>query len=258
MNTNYISKIYSGAIFSGILLLALFGISASNAKAQAQENLGKFQINKDFCDSVGQQNTCNSSKDNFPDTVRFTIEKGTFNVDTGVFTSNGEVFSDVIVPIKKNANGEFTTEQIFTPGDTFRVCEIPPPGFTPQPRPGNSAGGSGQFENGSCIVFVGISSGNNVFKFVNLRNGPTAASVTVRGRVLSPNGRGVSRSRVMITDSTGQTRTVMTNPFGFYTFGNIEVGGTYILQVRDKRYTYTPQAISLTEEATDVNFTAQR
>ncbi len=254
MNTNYISKIFSGAIFSGLLLLGLFGFSASNAQAQ----LGKFQINKDFCDEVGQQNTCNSSKDGFPDTVTFTIERGTFNVDTGVFTSDGSVFSNVIVPVKKNANGTFTTDEIFTAGDTFRVCEIPVPGFIPIPRPGDSTGGSGQFENGSCIVFVEIGSGNNIFKFVNLRNRPTAASVTVRGRVLSPFGRGVSRSRVMITDSTGQTRTVMTNPFGFYTFGNIEVGGTYILQVRDKRYTYTPQAISLTEEATDVNFIAQR
>jgi hypothetical protein len=87
---------------------------------------------------------------------------------------------------------------------------------------------------------------------------PTAAGVSIAGRVLSPSGRGISRARVLITDSTGQTRSVMTNPFGYYSFGNVEVGGTYIFEVRDKRYTFTPQTLSLTEGVTNFNFRAQR
>ncbi len=89
-------------------------------------------------------------------------------------------------------------------------------------------------------------------------NRPTAATVSIRGRVLSPSGRGISRARVLLTNSTGQTRSVMTNPFGYYSFGNVEVGGTYIFEVRDKRYTFTPQTLSLTEGLTNFNFTAQR
>lgn len=87
---------------------------------------------------------------------------------------------------------------------------------------------------------------------------PTAAGVSIAGRVLSPSGRGISRARVLLTDSTGQTRSVMTNPFGYYSFGNVEVGGTYIFEVRDKRYTFTPQTISLTEGVTNFNFKAQQ
>lgn len=253
MNTNYISKFFSGAIFSGILLLVLFGISASNANVQA----ATLSVNKDFCASIGASNTCNGKPASFPDNVVFTIEQGTFNQTTNEFTPNGVSFPTLTVPIKQNANG-VAERSGFTDGATFRVCEMTPSGFVSLPRPGASSGGGAQFENGSCIVIVGANSGNNNLKFLNGPSRPTAAAVTVRGRVLSPFGRGVSRARVLMTDSTGQTRTVMTNPFGFYTFGNIEVGDTYILEVRDKRYTYTPQAISLTEEATDVNFTAQR
>ncbi len=87
---------------------------------------------------------------------------------------------------------------------------------------------------------------------------PTAASVSIGGRVLSPVGRGVSRARVLLTDSTGQTRSVMTNPFGYYRFSDVEVGGTYIFEVRDKRYTFTPQTLSLNEGVTNFNFRAQR
>jgi uncharacterized repeat protein (TIGR01451 family) len=87
---------------------------------------------------------------------------------------------------------------------------------------------------------------------------PTAAGVSIAGRVLSPSGRGISRARVLLTDTTGQTRTVMTNPFGYYSFGNVAVGGTYIFEVRDKRYTFTPQTLSLTGGMTNFNFKAQQ
>ncbi len=239
-------------------MLALFGISASNAKAQ---NLGRFTVNKDFCASIGATNTCNGKPASFPDNVQFTVEQGTFDQMTNVFTpaTGGTPFANISVDIKSNAKGSTTTGDIFTVGATFRVCEVTPLGFVSLPRPGSTSGGSNQFTGSAgCLVITNINSGNSVLNFLNGPASPTAASVTVRGRVLSPFGRGVSRARVMMTNSIGETVTVMTNPFGFYTFGNIEVGDTYILQVRDKRYTFTPQALSLTEEATDVNFTAQR
>ncbi|MGI8635377.1 MAG: carboxypeptidase-like regulatory domain-containing protein [Segetibacter sp.] len=255
MKKNNISKFFTAAIFSSILLLVLFGISASNAKAQ---NLGSFTVNKDFCVD-NNNNTCNGQPDSFPNNVQFTVEQGTFDEMTKVFTPTGGTFANISVDIPKNGKGSTKTDDIFTAGATFRVCEVVPDGFESLPRPGSTTGGNNQFTGSmGCLVITNITSGNNVLNFLNIPLAPTAAAVTVRGRVLSPYGKGVFRARVMMTDSTGQTRTVMTNPFGFYTFGNIEVGDTYILQVRHKRYTFTPQALSLTEEATDVNFTAQR
>ncbi len=250
MNTNYISKIYSGAIFSGILLLALFGISASNVTAAE----ATVTVTKDFCRSIGASNTCNGIPDAFPNNVTFTVETGTFDGTT--FISTGFV-SPIDVAIGTNANGSTTTGNVFTSDTFIRVCEVTPNSFVSIPRPGNSGGGQNQFGQENCLIVL-LGPGNNQLKFINGPARPTAAAVTVRGRVLSPFGRGVSRALVSMTDSTGQTRTVRTNPFGFYTFGNIEVGATYILEVRAKRYTFTSQALSLTEEATDVNFTAQR
>lgn len=49
---------------------------------------------------------------------------------------------------------------------------------------------------------------------------PTAASVTVSGRVISPRGSGLTKARVTLTDARGETRTVITGTFGAYRFTN--------------------------------------
>jgi ABC-type spermidine/putrescine transport system permease subunit II len=50
MNAKYISKIFSGAVFSGLIMLALFGISAFDANAQ--NNTRKVTVKKDVCSSI--------------------------------------------------------------------------------------------------------------------------------------------------------------------------------------------------------------
>lgn len=86
---------------------------------------------------------------------------------------------------------------------------------------------------------------------------PTAASVTVGGRVLAGNNRGVSGAFVYLTNSSGETRTARTNGFGYYRFEDVAVGETYTLTVVSKRYQYSPQITNITEERTDLNFFAQ-
>jgi hypothetical protein len=86
--------------------------------------------------------------------------------------------------------------------------------------------------------------------------GPTAAPVSVSGRVITPIGRGVARARVLLTNSTGETRMVMTNPFGYFRFKEIDSGETYVFEVTHKRYTFTPQVLSVTNDLTELNFTA--
>jgi hypothetical protein len=67
---------------------------------------------------------------------------------------------------------------------------------------------------------------------------PTAASVTVGGRVLSSAGRGIPKAYVTMTDRNGQERTVVTNSFGYYRFVDVQAGETYVFRVSAKKYTF--------------------
>ncbi|MDQ4123356.1 MAG: carboxypeptidase regulatory-like domain-containing protein [Acidobacteriota bacterium] len=87
---------------------------------------------------------------------------------------------------------------------------------------------------------------------------PTAASVTIGGRVTTPDGRGISQAQVTITDSTGSPRTVQTNSFGYYSFADVRVGETYVFNVRHKRYGFanSSQVIVVNNEINELNFVA--
>jgi hypothetical protein len=89
---------------------------------------------------------------------------------------------------------------------------------------------------------------------------PTAAGATVSGRVLDPSGRGVRGIVISLFDpSTGNFRTTMTNPFGIYSFDDVEAGHSYILFATSKRYRISPDSrvINVTDDLSDVGFIAQ-
>ncbi len=88
---------------------------------------------------------------------------------------------------------------------------------------------------------------------------PTAAMVSVSGRVTSARGRrGISGALITMTDGTGVPRTTYTNSSGYYNFADVEVGQTLIFDVRAKRYNFIEptKVVSLTEELTSLDFTA--
>lgn len=91
----------------------------------------------------------------------------------------------------------------------------------------------------------------NVFLFV-----PSAASVSISGRVMVGKNTGVRNARVILTDSHGNTRTVLSSSFGYYRFENVAVGEIYVLNVYSKRYQFNPQVVSVMEEINDLNFSA--
>lgn len=87
--------------------------------------------------------------------------------------------------------------------------------------------------------------------------GPTGAavSVSVSGRVTSENGQGVSNAIVSINDSgTGGRRSVITGPFGFYSFENLPGGQTYTVAVISKRFTFTPVTIPINDNISNLDF----
>lgn len=92
--------------------------------------------------------------------------------------------------------------------------------------------------------------------FVNIL-GPSAASVSIAGQVLTATGQNVSNAKVFLTNAQGSKRVAISNGFGYYSFEGVTVGETYILSVVSKRYTFTPQGVNVNEELTALNLIAE-
>ncbi|MEP7074933.1 MAG: carboxypeptidase-like regulatory domain-containing protein [Acidobacteriota bacterium] len=67
----------------------------------------------------------------------------------------------------------------------------------------------------------------------------TAAQASVTGRVLTPAGYGLSHAQVSIVNpATGASKSVFTNPFGFFTITGIDVGQLYSVAASAKGYEF--------------------
>ena len=121
----------------------------------------------------------------------------------------------------------------------------------------------------SSLSFTNPANGVNAFEFNNgepraLTTGgqfavlaPTAAGVSVSGRILTPEGRGLTNAVVKITDSTGSVQYSRSSSLGYFHFENIAAGQTYVFQINSKRYTFAPQVLTIMDNVTELNFTAQ-
>jgi hypothetical protein len=87
---------------------------------------------------------------------------------------------------------------------------------------------------------------------------PTAANVSVSGRVVTTNGSGIRNALVTLTDTSGRAFTKRTNSFGHFRFDEIPVGETYVISVDSKRLRFDPSSriLTVTNELTDVIFIA--
>jgi hypothetical protein len=87
---------------------------------------------------------------------------------------------------------------------------------------------------------------------------PTAAGVSVGGRVRDANGQAIRGAAVRLTDMTGTVWTTVSNSFGFYNFPQITAGATYTVEAASKRYTFTPstRVISVGDAINDLDFIA--
>lgn len=87
---------------------------------------------------------------------------------------------------------------------------------------------------------------------------PTAAGVTIRGRVATANGAGIRNAVVTLTDSLGVTRTATTATFGNYVFTDVAAGENYTLTVISRKFTFlTPTVlIAVADDVAGLDFTA--
>ncbi|MEJ7848723.1 MAG: carboxypeptidase-like regulatory domain-containing protein [Pyrinomonadaceae bacterium] len=88
---------------------------------------------------------------------------------------------------------------------------------------------------------------------------PTAASVTLAGRVIIA-GSGMSRIRITIQNlSTGAVQTAIPSSFGYYQFENLETG-VYLVTAASRSFQFSPPSftLDLTDNVSDANFSGTR
>ena len=87
---------------------------------------------------------------------------------------------------------------------------------------------------------------------------PTAAGVTVSGRVTTAEGRGISNALISLTDQSGIKRVVRSGARGFYRFDDVEAGQTYILSIASRQFQFAnpTRIISVVDNIVDADFTA--
>jgi hypothetical protein len=90
-----------------------------------------------------------------------------------------------------------------------------------------------------------------------LQSLPTAASVTISGRVMTLNGRGLFNALVALTNENGETRYARTSISGRYRFNDVAAGSSAVITIVSKRYSFPPQVLMVTGEALNVDFLAQ-
>ena len=91
--------------------------------------------------------------------------------------------------------------------------------------------------------------------------GSAGSTVTVTGRVKTPDGRPIKSAYVTLKDAdTNQlVRSTYSSSFGFYRLEQIEAGRLYVLSVSHKRYLFAfpAQLLEINEDRNGVDFTGE-
>ena len=82
----------------------------------------------------------------------------------------------------------------------------------------------------------------------------TSANVTVSGRVLTSDGRGLRNATVSITDSNGVSRIATTSSFGFFSFVNISAGQAYTFRIFSRFFRFQPRTVQVNDNLTLADF----
>lgn len=87
---------------------------------------------------------------------------------------------------------------------------------------------------------------------------PTAAHVTLGGRVLTAGGQGIQNARLVLTAPDGTQQISLTGSFGSYRF-SVPAGGTYLLTVFSKRFVFAEptRLVNAAEDTGTFDFTAE-
>ena len=123
------------------------------------------------------------------------------------------------------------------------------------------SGGTANMIAGNVNSFSNIVSASGVTGFSDwtlAEFAPSAATVSVGGRVVSYNGRGIAKAVVTLTGQGGNVWRTVTGSLGYYRFDDVSTGQTCVLSVGSKRYQFgePTRVITVADDALDIDFVA--
>lgn len=190
---------------------------------------------------------------------------GTIVTNTRFTNANNTfVFDTVIAVYRATGSGTINTLQQIAANDDWTAatpCNV----NLDAPRPPD------ELPNSSCVLFTATAGETYFFQVdgyasflgpftLNLYYlAPTAANVSINGKVADANGNGISRASVSIILPNGETRTTLANQFGYYKFDNLEAGQTYVLNAQRKGLTFqnNPRVVSPNEDLMGEDFVVE-
>ena len=88
---------------------------------------------------------------------------------------------------------------------------------------------------------------------------PTAATISIAGRVLTSDGRGIRNARIQLADGDGNSRTAVTGPFGYYLLTEVPAGHICVVTVLARHWNFStpPRVVNTVDSLSDVNFVAE-
>lgn len=87
---------------------------------------------------------------------------------------------------------------------------------------------------------------------------PSAAPVSIAGRIVTAAGRGIGGARVTLTDGAGVLLTATTSSFGYFRFDSVRAGERYAVEVSARRYAFASRFIIADADIADLSFVAER
>jgi len=140
---------------------------------------------------------------------------------------------------------------------TFNVPH--PPGCG---GPGPNSGCTGGAFAANSIMWVGYAFYPNTYFLPEdgqtlLNSGFFYNTLSISGRVIRPDGRGVAGGRVVLSSQGGPSVYAMTNSFGYYRFSSLAAGAAYTLQAESKSFDFDPLQITPLENLTGIDISAR-
>ncbi|MBK7393826.1 MAG: right-handed parallel beta-helix repeat-containing protein [Chloracidobacterium sp.] len=208
----------------------------------------------------GDGDTGANNLQNYPEITNFLINGSgdlvvSYKIDSLSSNSNYGVGGIYVEFFKADSGGE---GKLFLGLDYYTILDHGPgpPGIKVVNLGNATALG---YATGDRITSTATDADGNTSEFFPAA-APTAAGVSLSGRVLKADGRGITNARVVVTgNSLTQARNVVTSRSGAYSFDDLQAGETYIVTVRNRRYMFTTpsRVISLVDNVTDVDFVAE-
>ena len=109
------------------------------------------------------------------------------------------------------------------------------------------------FVNVTNVTGATLADGQGAGTIVNDDLAPTAGPVSVAGRIMTRDGRGVSGATVSMMDQNGVAFSVRTDSQGFYLFESVPGGQSYVLVVKSEVLRFSPQVLTAYADVSGLN-----